>query len=53
MIESAFVIFKILGVLLLICKVMNMAGKASDTGDVVNLMGQTFTLRSGSHTVKR
>lgn len=53
MIESAFVIFKILGVLWLICKAINMAGKVSDTSDVVNLMGQTFALRSGSHTVKR
>jgi len=53
MAETILVIAKILGVLFIMCKVINKLAQVSDPNEVINLIGDSLSMRTGSFTFKR
>ena len=50
--ESIFTIVKIFGMLLFVCKFINLAARLSDTGEVRTVMGNSLSIRTGIFSAK-
>jgi hypothetical protein len=53
MAETIFGIVEILGVLFIMCKIINKIAQVCDWGEVTNLMGESLSMRTGHFSSNR
>ncbi len=53
MTEIIFVVAKILGILIILCKFINKFGQGSDSNETINLLGESLSMRIGKFLPKQ